>query len=236
MSISLIVPMGLDRADYEYNMPYIFNFAPDGISLCVKSILGLDLERFENIFFTILEKNDKRYLLSELLKLQFKKLSMENAKVVILDRPTTSQAETVYQTIKRANITGAVFVKDADSYFCGDFTFGNSIAIFPLDKLEMVNPGNKSYVDLDDQFYVTNMIEKKIISRFFNAGGYIFENADTFCCYFEKLADYEHLFMSHIVYSMLLDNISFRPFEVDDYQDWGNRKTYNYYLANKLLK
>lgn len=56
MSISLIIPIGADNIEYENYMPYIFNFAPDGISLCIKSIQGLDLNRFDNIYFTILEK------------------------------------------------------------------------------------------------------------------------------------------------------------------------------------
>ncbi|MEB3375993.1 hypothetical protein SFC43_32795 [Bacteroides sp. CR5/BHMF/2] len=162
MSISLIIPMGADKVEYENYMPYIFNFSPDGTSLCIKSIQGLDIKRFDNIYFTILEKYDKIYYLSVLLKLQFKKLGLMNAKVVVLDEPTTSQAETVYQTVNRENIKGAIFVKDADGYFCGDFTIRNSIAIYPLDKLEMVNPRDKSYVGLDDKFYITNIIEKKL--------------------------------------------------------------------------
>lgn len=162
MSISLIIPIGADNIEYENYMPYIFNFAPDGISLCIKSIQGLDLNRFDNIYFTILEKYDKKYYLSLLLKLQFKKLGLSNAKVVVLDEPTTSQAETVYRTVNCENIEGAIFVKDPDGYFCGDFTIANSIAIYPLDKLEMVNPRNKSYVELDDQFYITNIIEKTL--------------------------------------------------------------------------
>ena len=85
MSISLIIPIGADNIEYENYMPYIFNFAPDGISLCIKSIQGLDLNRFDNIYFTILEKYDKKYYLSLLLKLQFKKLGLSNAKVVVLD-------------------------------------------------------------------------------------------------------------------------------------------------------
>ena len=39
--------------------------------------------------------------------------------------------------------------------------------------------------------------------------------------------------MSHIVYAMLLDNKSFRPFEVEDYQDWGNKNMYYYSLKKK---
>lgn len=230
MSISLIVPLCADREEYESVMPYLFNFAPDGILLCLKSVQGVDLEVFDTIYFTILEKLDQKYGLSDLLHLQFRKLHWANASVVILESPTGSQAETVYQTVKRENIRGGIFVKDADGYFKGDFTVCNSVAVYPLDRLEMVSPGNKSYVNLDDQFYVTNIIEKKIISRYFNAGAYVFEQASVFCEYFERLSECKNLYMSHIVYSMLLDKIPFRPFHVKEYQDWGNEKNYKYNL------
>ena len=42
--------------------------------------------------------------------------------------------------------------------------------------------------------------------------------------------------MSHIVYAMLLDNKSFRPFEVEDYQDWGNEKMYLNSLKSRLYE
>ena len=233
MSVSLIVPLCADKPEYEYNLPYLFNFSPDGLSLCIKSVQGLSLDRFDAIYFTILEKWDDKYCLSDLLRLQFRKLNWTKAKVVVLDTPTSCQAETVYQTIKRENIEGCIFIKDADGYFTSDFTLCNSIAIYPLDRLEMVNPGNKSYVELDDQFYITNIIEKKIISRYFNAGAYIFEDSTVFCKYFEKLSCYKNLFMSHVVYFMLLDKILFRPFIVKYFEDWGSNKAYNYFVTNK---
>ena len=101
MSVSLIVPLCADKPEYEYNLPYLFNFSPDGLSLCIKSVQGLSLDRFDAIYFTILEKWDDKYCLSDLLRLQFRKLNWTKAKVVVLDTPTSCQAETVYQTIKR---------------------------------------------------------------------------------------------------------------------------------------
>ncbi len=228
MSVSLIVPLCGDRPEYEYNIPYLFNFASDGTSLCIKAITGLDLSKFDNIYFVILKKLDEKYCLSELLNIQFRKMNLEKVRLVVLDNSTANQAETVYQTIQKENIQGSIFVKDADGYFTGSPTLCNSIAVYPLDKLEMVNPGNKSYVKLDDGYYITNIIEKKIIGRYFNAGGYIFEDASQFCHYYKNLSRYSRLYMSHLVYAMLLDGIPFRPFEVKDYQDWGNEKVYRY--------
>ena len=233
MSLNLIVPMAVDKPEYEHIMPYVFNFAEDGVLLCIKSVQGLNLSKFNHIYFVILQKLDDKYGLSELLQMQFKKLGMTNAKVSILSHTTSCQAETIYDCIQQENISGGIFVKDADSYFSCDFTESNGVVIYPLDKLDMVNPHNKSYVDLDDQFYITNIIEKKIISRYFNAGGYMFEDSDLFCHYYDMLKKYNGLYMSHIIYAMLLDNISFRPFHAESYQDWGNRKLYYYSLKEK---
>lgn len=234
MNFSLIVPIAADKPEYEYKLPYVFNFAEDGIVLCVKSIQGLDFKRFDKIYFVILRKLDKKYNLSELLKMQFRMLGMENASITILESQTASQVETIYQCIKNNNITGGIFIKDADGYFSCDFTFTNGIAIYPLDKMDLINPHNKSYIELDDQFYITNIIEKKIISRYFNAGGYIFDDVETFCKYYEKLKEYSPLYMSHVVYDMLLDGILFRPFEVDNFIDWGNKLLYKNLINNSL--
>ena len=232
MNLSLIVPIAADKPEYEQTLPYVFNFADDGVSLCIKSIQGLNLDKFEHIYFVVLDKLDQKYNLTELLEMQFRNIGLEKAEVLSLKKPTLSQAQTIYECIKQKQIEGGIFVKDADGYFSCDFTENNGISIYPLDKLDLVNPHNKSYVDLDDQFYITNIIEKKIISRYFNAGGYLFENAETFCRYYERLSHYDKLYMSHIVYAMLLDNVSFRPFDVENYQDWGNKKMYYYSLKN----
>ena len=229
--ISLILPICGYKPEYEHTMPHIFNFAPDGQLLCVKSLDGLDLSKFDKIYVTILRIFDERYNLSELLEMGFRRRGLKNAKVVILDEPTGSQPETVYRTIKEENITGAIYAKDADGYFTGDFTIENSIAVYPLDRMDLVSPQDKSYVALDDQFYITNIIEKKIIGRYFNAGGYLFADANQFCAYFQRLKEYPKLYMSHIVYSMLLDNIPFRPMMVKDFSDWGNPRLYRLSLS-----
>ena len=92
-------------------------------------------------FSVILDKLDQKYHLSELLNMQLRNLGLsEKAKVLSLKVPTNSQAETIYECIKQEQIEGGIFVKDADGYFTCDFTETNGIAIYPLDKLDMVNP------------------------------------------------------------------------------------------------
>lgn len=162
MKLNLIVPMAADKPEYEQIYPLIFNFTENGSLFCIKAILGLNLERFDHIYFTILKKHDKKYSLRKLLNIQIKRFGLRQAEVVVLNKSTKSQAESVYMTIIEKQLKGAIFIKDADSYFECDFTAKNGIAIYPLDKLNIVDPQNKSYVAIDDKFYITNIIEKKL--------------------------------------------------------------------------
>lgn len=217
---SVIVPIAADKIDYEKHIPAVFKIADDGTLLCVKSILGMDLTCFQKVYFTILKKYDERYSLTERLLLQFKIHGLKNAEIVVLDKPTSSQPETIYQTIKQKGITGSIFIKDADCYMEGEISKQNSSAIYPLESLKWVNPQDKSYVSVDDMFYVTNIIEKRIVSHYFTAGGYCFESAEQYQSYYERFAGQKGLYLSHIIYAMLLNGHSFRPIRVNKYIDY----------------
>ena len=163
MSFSLIIPAAADTEESQTEMPYIFSLDHEGIMLCVRAIMGLPLSKYDAVYFTILQSHDEKYYLSALLSLQFKRQKINNAKVVILPSATRSQAETVFETIRIERISGSIFIKDADGYFSCDVEPANGVAIFPLEKMSLVNPQNKSFVAVDDMFYVTNVIEKKVV-------------------------------------------------------------------------
>lgn len=223
--MTLIVPIAADKADYARILPQPFRLDDEGTMFCVKAITGLPLKEISDIYFVILREHDQRFMLNEQLSMQFRKHHLDNAHVTILDKSTSSQAETVAQAIKKNDIHGCIFIKDADCYFTADEIMEqNGVSIYPLELLPIVDPQHKSYVAVDDMFYVTNIIEKRVVSHFFSAGGYCFEDANDFCGYYEKLKDYSPLYLSHIIYAMLLDKKIFRPIEIDDYEDWGVTK------------
>lgn len=226
MSNSLIIPIAADKEEYSNRIPYVFEYGTDGIMLCVKSIMGLNIEIFDHIFFVVLDKHNEKYHLKERLEEQFLRLAFRKARVYVLKNCTESQVETVYRTITENDLHGAFFVKDPDGYFEMEAFFQNGVATYPLEELKSVDPRNKSYVAVDDGFFITNIIEKKVISNLFNAGGYIFEDADQFCHYYLSMKDYGKLYLSHIIYAMLLDRILFRPQPVKNYKDWGTDELY----------
>lgn len=217
---SLIVPVAANKPEYTHRMPRVFQMAEDGTLLCIKALQSLDLTKFDHIYITILRVLDERYSLSEMLRLQFRIKGIDHAEVVVLDEPTTSQPDTIYQTICKMDIHGSIFIKDADCSFTGEDTSDNAIAIYPLEELDWVNPKNKSYVNVDDMYYITNIIEKRIVSHFFTAGGYSFHDAATYCRYYERFAHQPNLYLSHIIYSMLLDKHTFRPVLTKEYEDF----------------
>lgn len=223
---TLIVPMSSDKPDYEHHLPYIFSLGTDGLMLGIKSITGLDLSVFTDICFTVLSKHAERYDVATMLTMQLQRLGLTRARIIVLDSPTRCQAETVARTIETAHIEGSIFIKDADGYFECTPTPRNGIAIYPLESMEMVDPRNKSYVAVDDMHYITNIIEHRVISHYFNAGGYAFADADTYLSYYRRYADHPGLCLSHIVYAMLLDKHLFRPLDVRSYRDWGTRSLY----------
>ena len=224
---SLLVPVAADKTEYANGLPYLFGLDKDGVNICIKSIMGLELDKFDNIYFTILKKHDERFFIVDSLNLQFKRLGIKNAKVVVLNEPTQDQAETIYRTIEQEHIEGSIFIKDADCFFKTELLDNNSVAIFPIEDLEVLTPKDKSYVTVDDMYYLTNIIEKSVVGHYISAGGYYIEQVDNFLHYYNKLRGYGRLYLSHIIYAMLLDKKTFRPMIVKDYKDWGTKGDWN---------
>lgn len=220
---SLIMPIAANKPEYATRIPRVFLIAEDGVMHCIRALKSLDLSKFDHIYITILRHLDQQYALTERMQLQFRINGITNAEIVVLDEPTRSEPETIYQTIRQKHIQGPIFIKDADCSFTGEDTTGNAIAIHPLEQLDWVNPKNKSYVSVDDMYYITNIIEKRIVSHYFTAGGYSFESAATYCHYYERLQEQQGLYLSHIIYSMLLEGHTFRPVLTKEYEDFEFR-------------
>ena len=220
---SLIMPIAANKPEYATRIPRVFLIAEDGVMHCIRALKSLDLSKFDHIYITILRHLDQQYALTERLQLQFRINGITNAEIVVLDEPTRSEPETIYQTILQKHIQGSIFIKDADCSSTGEDTTGNAIVIHPLEQLDWVNPKNKSYVAVDDMYYITNIIEKRIVSHYFTAGGYSFESAATYCHYYERLQEQQGLYLSHIIYSMLLEGHTFRPVLTKEYEDFEFR-------------
>ena len=172
----LIIPAAAD----QLQKPYIFDSDPSGKLLLYKSVQGISLSSFSHIYITLLKKHVQKYHLLNEIEQAFQKENLwERVTITLLDN-SSSEPYTIAETIKQNNLKGEFMVKDTDNYFQIKPIAGNYICSYPLDSLKRVNPSNKSYIELDYSMYVTNIIEKRIIGRYFCVGGYCFRSAETF--------------------------------------------------------
>ncbi|MFI3243605.1 MAG: hypothetical protein R3Y56_05070 [Akkermansia sp.] len=227
-TFSLIIPVAAPAKD---RMPHEFMLDEEGSMYCVKAILGLNLDAFQALYFTILREHDEKYFIAENLAIQFRKHKIDKAQVVILDQATNSQVETVHQCIEQMGIEGAIFIKDADGYFEANISPHNCIVTYSLEQMEFVKPKLKCYVDIDDFDNVINIIEKRIVGHTFGCGGYGFEEAAEFCHLYQSIKNYQNLYVSHIIFAALLKKTPYRAIHAQNYIDWSTHPIQALYHA-----
>ena len=216
----LIVPF----AARQKEMPFLLEGAPETLPFA-QALSGIMPEKFEHIFIALLAEDDRRLEMSPRIRESFAAHGWEKRlEIVSLPEATTCEAETIAETLERTGSRGSFWVKDPDNFFRAEPIPENVVTAFPLDALVRVNPQNKSYLAISDGDYILNIAEKRVIGRHFCTGGYGFAKSEEFLATFRRLKNLGRLYISHIIYRMLLDDILFRPLYVSDYQDWGSRE------------
>jgi len=228
--ISLLLPIAGRSSRFPQMNPKWSLTHPLGDMMVIEAIKGLDMRNVGRIIVIGLEEHNTRFQLIDALSMQFQALGLrDKLEFVLLDHYTRNQPETVAEGIRRGKASGPIYIKDSDNFFRDEPAPVNSIAGYDLHLIEKVNARSKSYFDVNADGYVTNIVEKTIIGSKFCAGGYSFRAADEYLEYFDKLSSENDLYISHIVYGMILDGISFSHADVADYLDWGTLKEWQTY-------
>lgn len=225
---NLIIPVAGKSTRYPGMRPKWMLTHPNGEMMLIESIRGLDLKSFTSIYVIVLDEHVKKFGCIYGIEQSFQKLDIfEKLQIIILQEETNSQPETIAAGIMQAHIDGSIFVKDSDNYFKCDNIDKNSICTYNLHKLDNVNPSNKSYISINNRGLIENIIEKKIISSDFCCGGYLFESTELYLKYYNEHKQVPNLYLSHIIFQMLLDRIPFVPIYTEGYQDWGTLEDWN---------
>lgn len=203
---------------------------PNGNFMAIAAIQGLNLDDFSRIYFVYLKAHEDEYKFLKGFKEELSELGLINkATLIELTEPTKDQPETVYRAIKMGKIKGAIFVKDSDNCFSVKYNGENSISYYDLNSAGLIKPKNKSYIMIDHNNNVNNIIEKQVISPFFCVGGYGFANADQFCDTLDSLKLEKERYISNVIYQMILQGNSFQAIPVTEYNDWGTLQDWNNY-------
>lgn len=218
MRRNLILPIAGESSRYPKGTPKWFLKHPSGNSMLVESIRGIPLKDFDSVY--IVGLNEHKMMITSMSLEMVNEYGFKPI-IVILGTKTSSQPETVYECIKQGKITGSILVKDCDGQFGYSPDWSNNhVAVADLHKVGKINAGNKSYVKIDRNNTLGNIVEKQVISNLFSVGGYYFVSASEYCLYFEKLEE-KSIYVSHVIYEMLLDKKVFFIEEVENYKDWG---------------
>lgn len=167
----------------------------------------------------VLKEHQEKYNVIEQISYEYP----DNINYVIIDKPTRGPADTVYQILQNSNVKGDFLVKDCDSFFEHEITEGNYICVSNISKHEVLKKlASKSFVIVNEQDIVTNIIEKQVVSDTFCVGGYKFESAEQYRKSFDFVSQMSgEIFVSDIIGHMLDQGCVFTKKDVTNYVDVG---------------
>lgn len=207
---------------------------PDGKLMIEKAVEKLDMSDYDQAVVVCLKEHIDSYLTEASLKSVLAGIGHPHTQLCILDEPTRSQSETVALALEKTSVEGAFFVKDCDNMFSCRWNGGNEVAVLDLNNVGLIDAKNKSYVNVDALGNISNIVEKQVISNYFCCGGYGFRSAEEFLKHFRSIQSKQEVYLSHVIYSMLMGEENFRINKADEYVDWGTVREYRHYTRSFL--
>lgn len=167
----------------------------------------------------ILKEHEEKYNVIKQIQHEWN----DNINYVIIDKPTRGPADTVFQILSRSNVTGEFLVKDCDSFFDHEISSGNYICVSNISEHEILKKlASKSFVIVNEQGIINNIIEKQVVSDTFCVGGYKFESAEQYKSAFEYVSQMDgEIFVSDIIGHMLDQGSVFMKKSITNYVDVG---------------
>lgn len=247
---TLIIPCAGKSSRFPNMKPKWLLTHPDGELMIQKAISGLNLEIYDRIVFTIVKEHAERYDAKLILEQIFG--SDKRCEILVLDNFTKSAGETIYNTLTQKNITGSFVVKDSDNFVKVVIPQDIQNQVVGLNLQTSPNVSNipgKSFLVINEQNILQDIIEKKIVSSIIGIGVYAFANAEDYLNTYKAVTAQEshgELYLSHIISYMISQNTIFIATMATGYEDWGtlnewrdvqNRyKTYFVDIDGVLLK
>ena len=185
---SLIIPVAGQSSRYPGMRPKWLLTMPDGSLMIEKSVSMLDINKFDKVIVVALKSHVKNFSDKKVLLKILQKSISKKIKLLLLDKPTTCQAETVLKSLEKLNLRGGIVIKDSDNIFNQKISKKNvnQISVINSKKIDLLDAKNKSYISFDRLGKVINIAEKKVISDYFCCGAYQFQSAKEFIKYSRK--------------------------------------------------
>jgi hypothetical protein len=187
--------------------------------LMIYSAINGLLDRHK-VTVTILKEHDDQYDSRTILTETFG----DRIKIVVLDQPTSSPAETVVETLARIGpFDGPFLVRDCDSFFSMELSDGNAVYTSQLSaNPNLRNVSSLGYVISNEQDVIIKLVEKRVVSDSFCAGAYQFAGTEKFMEAYGALKDQGgELFLSNIIDYLIMSGEVFAERRVSNYVNVG---------------
>ena len=223
---TLIVPCAGRSSRFPGLRPKWLLTHPDGQLMIQKSLSGIDLSDFDRVILTIVKEHAEKFDAELILEKIFEGTKAE---IFVLDDFTSSAAETVYLTLKDNNVKGSFIIKDSDNFvgFERPESVGNFVVGLDLNKFgDVSNITGKSFLILNEQNLLIDIIEKKVRSNVICLGVYAVKDVELFnrayLTIVEQNSSPGELFVSHVLsYLISQENQIFHYVEASGFEDWG---------------
>jgi len=228
---TLIIPCAGKSSRFPNMKPKYVLTHPDGKLMVEKSIEKMNLSVFDRIIITIVKAHDEKYDIKLILDQVFK--DNKKVEICVLDDFTSSASETIYLTIKKMGITGSVVVKDSDN--CVGVNFDNNIKNMIVgynlhEHKDISNIPGKSFLIINEQNIIQDIVEKKIVSPIICLGVYCFNDVSDFIKAYQDIVSSQingEMYISHVISYLISNGCIFEAVMATAYNDWGTLKEWS---------
>lgn len=226
---TLILPCAGRSSRYPGVRPKWMLTLPEGEIALERATASLPKNSYDRMVIAVRADHEERYGCRALLKRVFGHVG-----VVVLPHETRGPADTVAETIARADITGAIAIKDADSFFdpspLPDSSF---VSVCDVRRSpQMTSVGAKSFAVINGEGLIVDMVEKSLASNHICVGLYGFAEAGRFVEVFNAVANANpegEIYVSHVISRAIRDGLVVRPHTVEGLIDVGTLEDWRRY-------
>ncbi len=206
--------------------PLYLNHYSCNVLLAAKVLENIHADTYDRIIYTVSQEDCEKYDARNILQDGMK--DVYPIQIFTLAQSTSGPAQSLYLTIKGMNVAGEIAVRDCTSSFClAENARGNFVAGVDLVRLDrdVYRVRQKSFIVVNEQGQILDIVEKSFRSDIISAGLYGFENAEDFVMAYERLSDWhhpiKHLYISNIIsYLIGYRQLVFHFAEATGYEDW----------------
>jgi hypothetical protein len=231
---TLLLPCAGRSSRYPGVRPKWMLTLPEGDLAIARAAASVPAGAYRRIVAAVRREHEDRYGCTALLK----RIFGEGIDVVVLEQDTNGPADTVAEMIVCAGVTGAVAIKDADSFFTPDALPGAGfVSVSDVrGNPSMTNVGAKSFAVINAQGLVVEMVEKSLASNHVCVGLYGFSDAAAYMAAFDAVARATpsgEIFVSHVMNRAIAGGMIVRPHVVSGLIDVGTLDDWRRYVRKR---